>query len=62
MLTKINVLPVVKTRPTYLLLIDLEAKRMHQVQTRTDAQTKTADVARVRTDLWIHKRDVKRRL
>jgi hypothetical protein len=62
MLTKINVLPVVKTRSTYLLLIDLEAKRMHQVQTRTDAQTKTADVARVRTDLWIHKRDVKRRL
>jgi hypothetical protein len=62
MLAKVNVLPVVKTRSADLLLIDLEAQRVHQVKTRTDAQTKTTNVACVWTDLWIHKRDVEQRL
>jgi hypothetical protein len=60
MLAKVNVLPVVKTHSANLLLIDLEAQRVHQMKTRTDAQTKTTNVARVWTNLWIHKRDVER--
>jgi hypothetical protein len=58
----VNRVPVVEPRPLQLGIVQRKAERFDEVQRRIGRRAQPGDVARIRRDLRLDQRDVKRQL